>query len=224
MKKLFLITYIFCLKGISQNTQQKGHDFSIRGNVSIPGPITSKMYRLTFNGVYEANLSFNTRVVNNFYIGVGYQSVMFENDKSLYYQNYSAKIPYDTKLIGNGAYARFDYIWFYSKTGYMSYALQAGYMYSRYKNVNEDSSAANQPYVSTKFAAPFVQPEVSVNFIVDKTLSFSINLSYTTQFSHFDPKAPRFNQIKEISEASNNYVMSWINFGFGFNVLLNRKK
>jgi hypothetical protein len=48
-------------------------------------------------------------------------------------------------------------------------------------------------------------------------------MSYTTLLYYYDPKAPRFAHFGEIKNASNNYVMSWLNFGFGFNVLLGKK-
>jgi hypothetical protein len=68
-----------------------------------------------------------------------------------------------------------------------------------------------------------LQPEIAVNFLTDRRLSFSIILSYTTLFYFYDPKAPRFNQFEEINDLSNKAVMGWINIGFGFNILINKK-
>jgi hypothetical protein len=96
-------------------------------------------------------------------------------------------------------------------------------MLNNYFNVNADTSNANKPFVLKDFSAPFVQPEVSLNFIVEKHLSFSLMLSYTTLFYKFDPKAPRFAQFQEIKSSSNNYFMGWMNIGFGFHILLDKK-
>lgn len=207
-----------------QNKQKKLSDFTITGSFCIPGIVSSNMYRKAFDGIYEGNISFNKAFGENFFAGLGYQNFLFQNDESLKYAYFNASVPYNTRLMGNGGFARFTYIRFFSNIGYMAYSIQAGYMASHYYNVNNDTSKANQPFVSTKFNAPFIQPEMSANFIVDKSISFAIQLSYTTLFSHFDPKAPRFNQFGEIASASNNYVMSWFNIGFGFNVLLNTRK
>ena len=96
-------------------------------------------------------------------------------------------------------------------------------MFAQYRNVVQDSAVENLPFVPTNFSCPFIQPEVSINFIVEPRLSFSVMMSYTTLLYYYDPKAPRFAHFGEINSAGNNYVMSWLNFGFGFNVLLGKK-
>lgn len=181
------------------------------------------MYRSSFDGIYEMNFSANMGLGSGFYAGLGYQNILFQNDDSLKFAYFNASIPYDTRMMGHGVFARGSYVRFFSNIGYMSYSMHAGYMMSHYYNVNADTSEANQPYGALKFNAPYIQPELAVNFIVDKTLSFGVILSYTTLFSKFDPKAPRFNQFEKISSKGNKYVMSWLNFGFNFNVLLHRK-
>jgi hypothetical protein len=105
----------------------------------------------------------------------------------------------------------------------MSYALNSGMIKGVYLNVVPDTSARNMPLQRSYFIAPYVQPEVAANFIVDPTLSFSIMFSYTTVLARFDPRSPRFNHISEVNSKSNSYSMSWFNIGFGFNVLINRK-
>jgi len=59
---------------------------------------------------------------------------------------------------------------------------------------------------------------------VEENLSFSLMLSYTTLFQRFDARAPRFNQFEEIRNAPNRYVIGWLSFGVGFNVLIKTKK
>lgn len=223
MKILFIIFLFLSCLSFAQFKDKESADLYIRGSVCIPNPLSSQMFSTAFDGIYEANLSVGAKVTSNFYLGIGYQNFLFQNDKDFKYTFYKASIPYNTKLGGNGFFVRGEYCRFFSTIGFMSYALQTGIMVSEYKNVNEDTNKVNQPFGLIKFSAPFVQPEVSANFIIEKHLSFSVVLSYTTLFSHFDPKAPRFNQFESISNSSNNYFMSWINFGFGFNVLLNRK-
>lgn len=224
MRALLFIALVLPFSPFAQNKQKNLADFSIAGNFCIPSILSSDMYRTSFDGIYEMNFSFNKAVGPSFYAGLGYQNVLFQNDEGLKYAYFNASIPYNTRLMGNGVFARLSYVKFFSAIGYMSYSMHAGYMMSHYYNVNADTSLANRPYGDQKFNAPYIQPEIAVNFIVDKTISFGVILSYTTLFSTFDPKAPRFNQFEEISSQSNNYVMSWLNFGFNFNVLLHRKK
>jgi hypothetical protein len=108
----------------------------------------------------------------------------------------------------------------------MSYSLNSGLMGVNYMNVEVDTSAANQPYGLKAYVSPYVQPELGINFIIgeERTMSLSILFAYTTVFTKFDPKGPKFNHIKEVHEQSNRYYPSWLNVGFGFNVLINRKQ
>ncbi|MBI2723226.1 MAG: hypothetical protein HYX39_13715 [Bacteroidetes bacterium] len=198
---------------------------TIRGNIGIPRTVSSQMFRTCFAGVYETNLSVNIRIAGNFFVGMGYQNSYFQNNKFLKFKYFNASIPYNTRIAQHAGFIKLGTDKFFSPTGYMSYSLNAGLLQLNYTNVNADTNKLNRPYGFTKFISPYVQPEMSVNFIVDEkqTMSLSIILSYTTLFSHFDPKAPRFNQFEEINGKKNNYYMTWFNIGFGFTVLINKK-
>lgn len=224
MRKILTIIIIACTVcfSFSQEGGQKNARYTIRGNVGIPRPVSSKMFRTSFAAIYEANLSVNLRLFDNFYAGVGYQNTFFRNNKFLKQQYFNTSIPYTTSLSGQGIFVRLGYDKFLSDVAYVSYSVNSGIMLARYADVNPDTSVANMPYGSLKFTAPYIQPEVAVNFIAEKRLSFSIMLSYTTMLYNFDPKSPRFNQFEKINKASNNYFMSWINIGFGVNVLLGK--
>jgi hypothetical protein len=225
MRQLFvLICTLLCLSGFSQKPGQHNAPWTIRGNIGIPKPISSQMYRKSFTGLYEANLSVNLRLFDNMYIGIGYQNTHMQNNKFLKQQIFNASIPYNTRLMGHGFFFKVGYDQFFSEKAYFSYSLNSGYMLCNYFNVNADTTADNRPYQSFKFNAAYFQPEVSVNMLVEGNMSFSFLLSYTTLVHRFDARSPRFNQFKEIRTASNNYLMSWINFGIGFTVLLNQKK
>lgn len=218
------VSLLYAIPATGQEPQKKLADYMIAGNISIPAIISSQMFRKSFDGIIEFNASVSRNLGGNFFAGLGYQSYNFENDDSLQYAYYNANLSYDTHLKGQGVFLRLSKSRFFNKTGYLSYGANMGYMFSHYKNVNADTSIYNQPYGAQAFNAPYFQPEFSLNFIVDKTLSFAMILSYTTLFSTFDPKAPRFNQFKMVSSSGNSYVMSWFNFGFSFNVLLNSRK
>jgi hypothetical protein len=225
MRQLFvLICTLLCLSGFSQKADQRNALWTIRGNVGIPKAISSKMYRTSFAGLYEANLSVNLRLFDNMYMGIGYQNSHFQNNKFLKQQIFNASIPYNTRLMGHGFFFKLGYDQFFSEKGYVSYSLNSGYMLCSYLNVNADTTADNRPYQALKFGAPYFQPELSVNLRVEGNMAFSFLLSYTTLVHRFDARAPRFNQFNEIRSASNKYLISWINFGVGFTILINQKK
>lgn len=229
MKKNLLAVLLFCaLFSVSQDKvlDKRNALVTIRGNIGIPRAVSSQMFRNCFSGVYEANLSVNIRLAGNFFVGVGYQNSHFQNNKFLKFQYFNASVPYNTRIMAHAGFIKIGVDKFFNSTAYMSYSLNSGLMQLNYLNVNADTSQLNQPYGLQSFSTPYLQPEMSVNFIVDEkqTMSLSIMLSYTTLFSTFDPKAPRFNQFEEISKKNNRYNMSWFNIGFGFTVLINRKQ
>lgn len=223
MKKFFAIFLLLSGFCYSQKVNKQNALFTIRGNIGIPRSISSQMFQTTFNGISEGNLSFNARLFSNFFVGLGYQNSYFQNNKFLKFQYFNNSIPYNTRLMANSGFIKLGFDKFFSETGYMSYSINSGFMQCNYSNVNLDTSSNNKPYGKLVFASPYIQPEAGINFIVDKNLSFSIMLSYTTLLYRFDPKAPRFNHFEEVRSASNHYFISWINIGFGFNVLLNSK-
>jgi hypothetical protein len=223
MKKTFVVLFFISSFCFSQKIDKQNAPFTIRGNIGIPRTISSKMFRTAFNGIFESNLSVNARLFGNFYAGLGYQATYFQNNKFLQFTYFNNSIPYNTRILGNGGFIKLGVDKFFSDRGYMSYSINSGVMQCKYSNVNLDTTSNNKPFGNIIFIAPYVQPEVSVNFMVENNLSFSIMLSYTTLFSNFDAKAPRLNQFEEVRKKSNNYYMSWLNIGFGFSVLINSK-
>lgn len=222
---VFLLFFTFTIYSQDKVLNKENALVTIRGNVGIPRPISSQMFRTCFAGVYETNLSVNVRIAGNFFIGLGYQNSHFQNNKFLKFKYFQASIPYNTRFIGHGGFIKLGTDKFFSPTGYMSYSLNTGLLQMSYANVNADTNKLNKPYGFITQISPFIQPEMSVNFIVDEkqTMSLSIMISYTTLFSKYDPKAPRFNHFEEVNSKKNNYYMGWFNLGFGFTVLINRK-
>ncbi|MBS1651867.1 MAG: hypothetical protein JSU07_07660 [Bacteroidetes bacterium] len=222
---LFLIVVVFLP---AQNTAPKKENalFTIRGNAGIPRTISSSMFHGAFNGVYEGGLSINAKVFDNFFVGLGYENINFLNQQEVfvYYRAGNGSLSYNTHLINNAGFIKLGYDKFFSQIGYMSYSLNAGLMYCKYTNVINDTNSKNAPYPAANFITPYLQPEMSVNFIVDQHLSFNIFLSYTTMLTKFDPKMPRFNQVDEVRSRGNNYLMSYFTFGFGFNILINKRQ
>lgn len=231
----WLLVLIVLLVSGSFYCQQKPNVnalFTIRGQVGIPKGVGSQMFSTSFKGIYEANISANYRLFANVTAGLGYHNNQFINNKRIFVQytvpanqkTGGGALTYETRMVTQGGFVRLGYDKFFSDIGFASFALNSGIMSGVFKKVIPDTSAANKPLVAPSFNAPYVQPEISINFITEKLLSFSIFMSYTTVFYKFDPKAPRFNHINEVRDSRNNYPMNWINIGFGFAVLIDTKK
>lgn len=236
MRRLFLfLGLVLPLLFFSQTRDKRSAPYTVRFNVGIPKSVSSQKFRTAFNGVVESNLSVSARLFTNFFVGLGYQYTHFQNNKEVfaYYRakdpkgnNTGATLSYNTRLEGNAGFIKLGYDHFFEK-GFVTMALNSGYNLMQYRNVVNDTSSKslseNIPFVSTSFATPYVQPEISVSFMADRSLTFSLLFSYTTLLYKFDPKAPRFNGIGELKEKSNNYFISWINIGFGCTVLLGKR-
>ena len=227
---IFLV-FLIPVLAFSQTRDKRSSPYTVRYNIGIHKSVSSQKFRTAFNGIFETNLSLNARVFSTFFIGLGYQYTHFQNNKNVfvYYQAKDPKgnatgatLSYNTRLVGNAPFIKIGYDQFFEK-GFVTYALNAGYSLMQYNNVVNDSADANQPFRPTKFGAGYIQPEISVSFIADRSLTFSLMFSYTTMFYKFDPKAPRFNAIDQLRDKSNNYFMSWINLGFGVTVLMGKR-
>lgn len=195
---------------------------TIRGNMGIPKPISSARFYQSFTGVFEGNLSVGFRVAKDLSAGLGYQATAFRNNDLFKQKIYNAELPYKTSLDCHGGFVRLGYDQFWKQNSFVSYALNAGYTAGKYNNVNPDSSFHNRPLIDREFRTPFIQGECGVNWVMEQRLAFSLFVSYTTYFMRFDARAPRFNQFEEIRKKTNNYVISYFNFGFGFTVLLGK--
>ncbi|WP_317898170.1 hypothetical protein [Aurantibacillus circumpalustris] len=228
---LLVLIFISPLITFSQTRDKRSAPYTVRYNIGIQKSLSSQKFRTAFNGIFETNLSLNARVFSTFFIGVGYQYSHFQNNKAVF-AFYQAKDPkgnatgatlsYNTRLIGNTPFIKIGYDHFFEK-GFATFGLNAGYSLMHYNNVVNDSADANLPFPASKFNAGLLQPEISVSFITDRSLTFSIMVAYTTAFYKFDPKEPRFNAIDELRDKSNNYFMSWINIGFGVTLLLGKR-
>lgn len=230
-KTLFLLNFLLPLLVLSQARDKRSAPYSVRYNIGIQKSVSSQKFRTAFNGVMETNLSFNARIFSTFFVGLGYQYSHFQNNKAVfvYYQakdpkglSTGATLSYNTRMVGNAGFLKIGYDHFFEK-GFATFALNTGYSVVQYNNVVADTAYANRPYVPSCFNAPYLQPEVSVSFMADRSLTFSLLFSYTTMFYKFDPKAPRFNAIDQLRDRSNTYFMSWINIGFGCTVLLGKR-
>ncbi len=228
IKSALILSLLIFWTGTFAQSQKKGAPITIRGTIGIPRSVSSRAFNTAFNGVYEGSVSVNKRLFGNFFVGLGYQNTHFQNNKQVFaYKVFvdpngkatGATLSYNTRLNAQGGFIKFGIDRYYEKV-YVTYALNAGYMYCAYKNVHLDTNIANKPFQPLTFTAPYLEPEISLNFLMDGRLNCALLFGYGTMLSKFDPKAPRFNGFDEVAKKHNHYFISWINIGFGVNVLL----
>lgn len=241
MKKTFLFSVLLmALFSSGQEAAEINSKISVRGVFGIPRPISSKRFHTTFRGVFEAGASVNYRFTKTAYAGLGFNYTNFSVSKQPWAAPLAAAsgtVYYKTAMINQGLYLKVGYDQYFSDLGYTSVSLNGGYMMVNYTKVNPDTLSngytnyanANLPHVPTSFNAPYIQPEISFNFIAERypdkraKLAFSLLLSYTTMFYQFDARAPRYYHIGDVHDAANKYFISWVNIGIGFHALIGKK-
>lgn len=218
MRALAIVILLFfcgCIK--AQEDQKPLPRFSVRANVSIPKVTSSKAFRTSFLGLYEANASFNVRLFSNFFIGVGYKNALFKS------QSYFQQKNLYTKMQVHNGFLRVGYDRFYAEHSFATFALNMGYNFNKYTNLNPkyDSLAHSYP---AQYSGPYLQPEIGLYFLVEDNFALGAHVGYNYNFSHFDPSLPYLDKWLDYSNISNSWNTSWINFGFGFYYGLVRKK
>src|SRR4051812_20060483 len=100
----FILILIAAVRGEAQPAKRnRPADFVFNIQAGIPRPVSSKMFRTSFGGVYEAMITAHARVFENVRVGLGYGITGFENDKDIFifYQVPSSKanLSFNTKLV-----------------------------------------------------------------------------------------------------------------------------
>ena len=211
-------TWILCLLVAPPvfSQQQKNSNVKIGAYLGIPLSVTSNKFSTCFKGLYEANVNVKFQVAKGLYAGAGFSNSWFDCNKQLFRSQYSnGSVAYNTYLLINSPFIKLTYDKFFSEIGYVSYGISGGYCLGRYNKIITDTSQLNRPYGNVTFGAAFIQPEVSLNFMVEKYLGFSVFLNNTYMLYKFDPNAPRFNAFQDVRDAPNNFLCGWVSIGFG---------
>lgn len=215
--------------------QKENSRFVIKVDAGVPKTITSTLFRKSFNGFYDASVSFNIRTAGNFYFGIGYQNVFFKANAALKMKtvtNSTVAFSYDTRVLGNCPFATLSYDRWIKDNAYVTYGLSYGFIQAKYTSVFDDSSAKNMPFITKGFSAQYIRPSINWNFIDrdNPWISFKVFIAYTTVLYKYDPRAPRLAHLELGTNDnppklySNKYYMSWLTVGFGLNFLIGKSK
>lgn len=222
MKKLIVLLICLCQSVITLAQLPK---VAIEGAVNIPRVVGSQQFRYSFSGTYDFQLVATAKLFSHFRAGLGGSYTFFINNPDIFSykvtsgQASGASVPYDTQLISQSAFVAFAYDHVLSKLIFISPYLRTGMSFNQYNNVYYPSPIPAN-VLPTSFNVPWMQLGSTVNFITEKYLSFTVNLGYSMILDKYNPAVPYFAEVKEIKDAKNKSMMSWINFGFGFNVYI----
>jgi len=214
---LALILFIGTCGLQAQEDQKPLPRFSVRANMGIPKVTSSTAFRTSFLGLYEVNASVNVRLFSNFFIGVGYMNCLFKS------QSYFQQKNLYTKMQVHNGFFRIGYDRFYTERSFATIALNAGYNFNKYTDVNPKYDSLAHPYPA-QYTGGFVQPELGAYLLVEDNFAIGAHIAYNYNFSRFDPSLPYLDKWLDYTNLHNKWNTSWINFGFGFYYGFVRKK
>jgi hypothetical protein len=218
--KLIIAVLFLSLFSNAQQSKKLLPKVNIRGGCTIPRNTSSQAFRVSFLGLYDAGLSVNVRIFDNFVVGLGYNNAMF-NCSSLF-----KNIGLTTRLQVHDGLIRLGYDKFLTEKRFLSLSISTGYSYNNYTSVVAIQDSLNRKY-PTSFTGTFIRPEITINFLVEDNFAFGATLAYNYRMYYYDPALNAFDTYGNYDRSSsvfrinntnykNRSPMGWLSFGFGF--------
>lgn len=226
MNKCYLY-YIIVICFLSAGNVAFAHDdtpnrkeyflFSTRAAITVPHPIANGAFKKTFVGIYNINVDFNTFIYQGFYIGATYKNNLFKITPTKiadYNRDSVGNLNPYPSMHSNAAAIKVGYDMYLGDENRIVYTISTavGQYWSKYDNFV--SKTAGKKSI-TKSSTTYIEPEMSLNFLVDPNLAIGVNISYTMLNTNFDPYELCLNDWKAYSK-SNEGDTRYLNFGFSF--------
>jgi hypothetical protein len=196
------------------HTDFKESLFAIRFSTTLPTPISNGALREKFRGIYEMNLSFNLRLADNFFMGLGYKEGLLglnaiPNPTSTVTINFDL----DTKMHMHTGYVKLGYNKFHTENIFSTFAVNIGYNVSQFTNVVNPKNETN---LNLSYSSLLIEPEYSLNFAVEENFSIGIFVSYNYMPTVFNPSNIALGDVTSLAGLNTTHVTGILNFGFGF--------
>lgn len=192
------------------HTDFKESLFAIRFSATLPAPVSNAVLRTKFRGIYEMNLSFNLRLTNNFYLGLGFKNGLLGMDGNI--ANPTTNLALNTKMQLYTGYLKLGYNKFHTENIFSTFSLNLGYNSSFFTDVVN----VNSPILNRTYASPLIEPEYSLNFAVEDNFSIGIFVSYNYMPTVFNPANIALQDVTSLTGLKTGGATGIINFGFGF--------
>lgn len=242
--KIIILFFVVSIKCFSQEAPVKKllPRLSVRAAVTIPKVVSSQAFAASFSGIFDANISVNLRLFSNFTFGAGYDGTLFVNQ--LYFRQQGQ----NTRLQIHDGFLRLGYDYLATEKRFWTFSLCSGVSYNLYTGVSANSGYTGVPASPAltarndslnarprSFFAPFLRPEIAINFLVEENFAFGIHVAYNYCLYTYDPRYCAFDvysfPINQPGQLKINDVylrnranMGWISFGFGFYYGFKKKK
>jgi len=196
------------------HTDFKESLFAIRFSTTLPTPISNGAMRTKFRGIYEMNLSFNLRLTDNLFMGLGYKEGLLGLN-SIPNPTSTASLNFDlaTKMHLHTGYIKVGYNKFHTENIFSTFAVNIGYNTSQFTNVVNPKNETN---LNLSYASVLIEPEYSLNFAVEENFSIGIFVSYNYMPTVFNPGNIALQDVTSLAGLNTTHVTGILNFGFGF--------
>jgi hypothetical protein len=191
------------------HTDFKESLFALRFSTTLPAPVSNAVLRTKFRGIYEMNMSFNMRLMDNFFAGFGFKSGLLGLNAI---PSPSTGLDLNTKMQMYTGYLKLGYNKFHTENIFSTFALNVGYNSSFFTGVVNVAS----PVLNKTFTSPLIEPEYSLNFAVEDNFSIGIFVSYNYMPTSFNPANIALQDVTSLAGLRTGSSTGIINFGFGF--------
>jgi hypothetical protein len=199
------------------HTDFKESLFAVRFSTTLPAPISNAVLREKFRGIYEMNLSFNLRLTNNFFAGLGFKNGLLGLNNIT---NPANNLDLNTKMQMHTGYIKLGINKFHTENVFSTFAVNVGYNSSNFTGV---INPKERPGLNTTFTSMLIEPEYSLNFAIEENFSIGIFVSYNYMPTVFNPANIALQDVTSLTGLKQTSFTGILNFGFGFYYGLGKK-
>src|SRR4051812_1074931 len=171
---------------------QKDHYwFNPHVSVGVPNPMNNRAFRKNFAGVYEINAGMDITVFKGVFVGFGYKNATLKVRGLLGTQNFH----YEPLMKINNAGIRVGAKTFIGAKNRIIYSISfmLGETWTHYKDLRCKDSTMAPPL--TKYSTSYIEPEMSLYFLVESNFAIGATVSYGVYRKDFDPYEICLNEI-----------------------------
>ncbi len=193
--------------------------FNPHASVTVPNPTANRGFRKNFNGIYEIQAGMDILVFRGVFVGAVYKNSSFKitGITGATYFHYSPlmKINSTGLRVGGRTYVGSRNRIIYSGS------VTLGQSWTNYKDIRCKDSTMAVPV--TKYAASYIQPEMSLYFLIEDNFAIGATVSYSMINKNFNPYEICLDSWKAVGTTGSGPIQ-YFSFGFGFYYSFLKKK
>lgn len=199
--------------------QKQYYWFSPYVTVTVPNPMNNTAFRKNFAGVYEVNAGMDINVFKGIFVGGGYKNATLKITGLIGTTNFH----YNPLMKINDAGMRVGGKTFIGAKNRIVYSASVmfGETWTHYTDLRCKDSISKPPL--TKYSTSYIEPEMSLYFIVESSFALGLTISYAVYRKDFDPVEICLNEIKPVGAVGSGPTQV-LSFGFGVYYSFLKKK